>query len=103
MLVAQKTIIICIRMSKSDAPFRLTVADLRPGDRARIETIDSGDPSVQRLMVMGLVEEAEIIFVRRSLGGDPLEIKVHGAAISMRREQARHFTVARMMLDGHSR
>jgi Fe2+ transport system protein FeoA len=44
-------------------------------------------------MVLGLVEGAEIVFLRRSLGGDPLEIRIYGAAISLRDEQARRFTV----------
>ena len=45
-------------------------------------------------MVLGLVEGAEIVFLRRSLGGDPLEIRIYGAAISLRDEQARRFHVS---------
>lgn len=71
----------------------LTLADLKPGDRARIEAVDTQDPAVQRLMVLGLVEGAELTFLRRSLGGDPLEVRIFGAAISLRRAQARSFTV----------
>jgi Fe2+ transport system protein FeoA len=71
----------------------LTLADLKPGDVARIESIDTADPAVQRLMVLGLVEGAEVTFVRRSLGGDPLEIRLYGAAMSLRNEQARRFHV----------
>jgi Fe2+ transport system protein FeoA len=44
-------------------------------------------------MVLGLVEGAEVAFMRRSLGGDPLEIRIYGAAISLREEQARRFHV----------
>ena len=65
----------------------------QPGDRARIESIETADPAVQRLMVLGLVEGAELMFLRRSLGGDPLEIRIYGAAISLRDEQARRFHV----------
>lgn len=71
----------------------LTLADLKPGDRARIESIETADPAVQRLMVLGLVEGAELTFLRCSLGGDPLEVRLYGAAISLRREQARRFNV----------
>ena len=53
------------------------------------------DAAVQRLMVLGLVEGAELTFLRASLGGDPLEFRIHGAAISLRREQARRFDVER--------
>jgi Fe2+ transport system protein FeoA len=76
----------------------LTLADLKPGDRVRIESIETDDPAVQRLMVLGLVEGAELTFLRRSLGGDPLEVWIYGAAISLRAEQARRFHV---VLDGH--
>jgi hypothetical protein len=44
-------------------------------------------------MVLGLVEGAEVVFLRRSLGGDPLEIRIYGAAISLREQQARRFHV----------
>jgi len=71
----------------------LTLSDLAPGETATIESIDTSDPAVQRLMVLGLVEGAEMIFVRASIGGDPLEFRLFGAAISLRREQARRFRV----------
>jgi ferrous iron transport protein A len=71
------------------------LADLKPGERARIESIETADAAVQRLMVLGLVEGAEVAFLRRSLGGDPLEIRIYGAAISLREQQARRFHVVR--------
>lgn len=71
----------------------LTLADLKPGDHVRIESIETADPAVQRLMVLGLVEGAELTFLQRSLGGDPLEVRIYGAAISLREEQARRFHV----------
>lgn len=70
------------------------MADLKPGQTARIDKIDTADATVQRLMVLGLVEGAVLTFVRASLGGDPLEYRLFGAAISLRREQARMFHVA---------
>jgi Fe2+ transport system protein FeoA len=72
----------------------VTLADLKPGDRVRIESIETTDPAVQKLMVLGLVEEAELTFLRSSLGGDPLEFRLFGAAISLRKDQARRFTVS---------
>jgi Fe2+ transport system protein FeoA len=50
-------------------------------------------------MVLGLVEGAELTFLQRSLGGDPLEVRIYGAAISLREEQARRFHV---VVDGRS-
>jgi Fe2+ transport system protein FeoA len=71
----------------------LTLADLKPGDRVTIESVETSDPAVQRLMVLGLVENADVTFLRASLGGDPLEFRLFGAAISLRREQAKRFHV----------
>jgi Fe2+ transport system protein FeoA len=48
---------------------------------------------VQRLMVLGLVTGTEIEFTGAALGGDPLEFRLFGNGISLRREQARHFEV----------
>jgi len=71
----------------------MTLADLRAGARVTITAIDARDPAVQRLMTLGLVEGVEVDFLQASLGGDPLEIRLFGAAISLRREQARAFAV----------
>lgn len=72
----------------------MTLTELAPGETATIESIQTDDPAVQRLMVLGLVEGAELTFVRSSLGGDPLEFRVFGAAISLRRAQADRFVVS---------
>jgi Fe2+ transport system protein FeoA len=52
-------------------------------------------------MVLGLVEGAEMTFLRASLGGDPLEFRIYGAAISLRREQAQRFHVSPAGPHGH--
>lgn len=74
----------------------MTLADLKSGQRARIASIDTEPDGVVRLMVLGLVEGAPVEHLNAAIGGDPLELSVMGAALSVRREQARHFTV---MLD----
>ena len=71
----------------------MTLAELNRGDSAQIIAIDSKKNSVQRLMIMGLVEGTEIEFLGRSLGGDPIELLIHGSALSLRETDARHFTV----------
>jgi ferrous iron transport protein A len=80
----------------------LTLSDLKPGDRVRIDSIDTADPAVQRLMVLGLVEGAELTFLRSSLGGDPLEFRIYGASISLRRAQARRFHVIPSVANGNA-
>ncbi len=77
------------------------MSDLKPGDCVRIDTIDTADPAVLRLMVLGLVEGAEMRFLRSSLGGDPLEFRIYGASISLRRAQARRFHVSQWRVHGN--
>jgi ferrous iron transport protein A len=79
----------------------MTLADLKRGDRVRIESIVTRDKSVQRLMTMGLVEGAEVEFLNSSLGGDPVELIVYGMSLSLRRQQAQYFTVAPIHGESH--
>jgi Fe2+ transport system protein FeoA len=78
----------------------MTLADLQKGERVRITAIHAASPSVQRLMIMGLVEGAELDFLGASLGGDPLEFRLYGGAVSLRREEGRNFEVMRLNSDG---
>lgn len=72
----------------------MTLADLKPGMTADIVAVDPHSPGVIRLMVLGLVEGAAVRYRNSAIGGDPLEISVLGASISVRREQAQHFKIA---------
>jgi len=92
-----------VTLSDLKAGKAVTLSDLKPGDVVRIESIETADPAVQRLMVLGLVEGAELSFLRSSLGGDPLEFRIRGAAISLRRELARRFRVAPLESHGRAR
>ena len=85
-------VIICDQMVL--ARMRMTLASLQRGQKGVIRAIDTADPMVQRLMVLGLVEGAEVEFSSAAIGGDPLEFRLFGNAISLRKEQARHFTVS---------
>ncbi len=72
----------------------MTLASLQRGQKAIIRAIDTSDPMVQRLMVLGLVEGAELEHSSAAIGGDPLEFRLFGNAISLRKEHARRFTVS---------
>jgi len=72
----------------------MTLTSLQRGQKGVIRAIDTTDPIVQRLMVLGLVEGAEVEYSSAAIGGDPLEFRLFGSAISLRKEQARHFTVS---------
>ncbi|MDH3612330.1 MAG: ferrous iron transport protein A [Gammaproteobacteria bacterium] len=71
-----------------------TLASLKRGQKGVIAAVDATDPLVQRLMVLGLVEGAEVELAGSALGGDPMEFRLFGCGISLRQEQARSFTVS---------
>jgi ferrous iron transport protein A len=71
-----------------------TLASLKKGQKGVITAVDATDPQVQRLMVLGLVEGAEVELAGRALGGDPMEFRLFGCGISLRQEQARSFSFA---------
>ena len=71
-----------------------TLATLKKGQKGVIQSVNARDPQVQRLMVLGLVEGAEIEHASSAIGGDPIEFRLFGCGISLRQEDARFFQVA---------
>ena len=74
----------------------MTLADLAPGDTATVEKIDTRDPGVIRLMILGMVEDIDVRMENVAIGGDPLEVEFFGSSVSLRKEQARRFKVTRL-------
>ena len=74
----------------------MTLADLAPGETAKLEEIDTMDPGVIKLMMLGMVEDITVRMENVAIGGDPLEVGFYGSSVSLRKEQARHFKVTRL-------
>jgi Fe2+ transport system protein FeoA len=74
----------------------MTLADLAPGESARLIDIDTRDPGVIRLMILGMVEDITVRMENIAIGGDPLEVCFCGSSVSLRKEQARRFKVTRI-------
>ena len=72
----------------------MTLASLQRGQKYVIDNVDTAHPDVQRLMVLGLVEGAVVELASAAIGGDPIEFRMFGNAISLRREQAKCFAVS---------
>jgi ferrous iron transport protein A len=67
----------------------LTIAALRPGERGRILSLGKGDPGYRRrLLAMGLTPGVEVELTRVAPLGDPVELKVRGFAMSLRKGEA---------------
>jgi ferrous iron transport protein A len=70
---------------------RLT--ELKPGQSGRIATV-GGDPgTARRLMDMGVVRGARMEVVRAAPLGDPLEVRLRGYMLTLRRAEAEHIEV----------
>jgi len=47
----------------------MTLADLTPGDTVKLKHIDTSDPGVIRLMVLGMVEDITVRLENIAIGG----------------------------------
>ena len=64
------------------------LSELRPGDRAAIETI-TGEPGlVQRLYEFGLMEGENVELLALAPLGDPIEIRLGNTRLSLRKSEA---------------
>jgi ferrous iron transport protein A len=72
----------------------MTLKELARGQTARIDQVDARQPGVVRLMVLGLIEGAEVQYESSAIGGDPMEITVYGTSISVRKQQANCFRIS---------
>jgi ferrous iron transport protein A len=71
-----------------------TLASLRVGESSRVVKVAGDDTTAtQRLMDMGLVRGTTIEVVRLAPLGDPIEIRVRGFMLTLRRTEAEHVTV----------
>lgn len=69
------------------------LSDLSPGDRGRVSGMGGDADAMRRLMEMGLMRGTTVEVVRRAPLGDPLEVKVRGFMLTLRRSEAEHIEV----------
>lgn len=66
-----------------------SLRDLAVGDHATVVGYDEGGRAYRkRLLAMGLTPGAEITVTRYAPLGDPVEIRVRGFALSVRKDEA---------------
>lgn len=71
----------------------MVLSELRPGDRATVKDASALAPTTLRLMEMGVVPGAVVELIRRAPFGDPLEIRVCGTRLCLRRADAARIAV----------
>ena len=72
-----------------------SLADLPPGQRAEIASIDCERRLSRRLMEMGLLPGTRVRVVRVAPLGDPIELRVRNYSLSLRRDEAAKIAVTR--------
>lgn len=75
----------------------MTLRDLAVGDRARVAGFTHGGDGYRRkLLSMGLTPGVEVAVTRVAPMGDPVEIRVRGFALSVRRDEAAVVSVEKL-------
>lgn len=70
-----------------------TLAELAAGERGRVAQIGGDADATRRLMDLGLIRGTTVEVVRRAPLGDPMEVKLRGFMLTLRRSEAEHITV----------
>jgi Fe2+ transport system protein FeoA len=64
------------------------LSELKKGDRGKVVKISGGGPVHQRLMDMGLITGSEVELRGVAPLGDPIEIRIKGYNLSLRKSEA---------------
>ncbi len=67
--------------------------DLKPHNQARVIKITGQAQLKRKLLDMGIVPGCELEVLRVAPLGDPVEIKIRGYNLSLRKEEAKHIYV----------
>lgn len=77
---------------KTDATSTLT--DLPIGRAARVTAVNGNSRVTKRLMEMGVVPGVSLKIVKSAPFGDPIEVRLRGYSLAMRRSEAEAIEVA---------
>lgn len=75
-------------------PKTMQLTDLPFGTSARVVRVSGDSAITRRLLEMGVIPGIELTVVRTAPFGDPLEIRVRGYSLAMRRNEAASIEVA---------
>ena len=62
--------------------------DIVPGERARVTAVNGTGRVTQRLLEMGVVPGVFLKVVKAAPFGDPIEVRLRGYSLAMRRSEA---------------
>jgi ferrous iron transport protein A len=70
-----------------------SLAALEPGERGKVTGVGGDADSARRLMDLGLIRGTTVEVIRRAPLGDPMEVRLRGFMLTLRRAEAEHITV----------
>jgi Fe2+ transport system protein FeoA len=70
-----------------------TLADLQPQESSRIRTVTGADGTAQRLFELGFTAGQVVRVVRVAPLGDPMQVRIRGFDLAVRRAEARRVVV----------
>lgn len=71
-----------------------SLANLPIGEPARVVAVNGTGAVARRLMEMGVVPGAQVRVIKAAPLGDPIEVRVRGYHLALRRTEAQTITVA---------
>lgn len=78
----------CQTREQKESHMSTTLDQLTPGEKARVKRISGQGVVHRRLMDMGLVKGVEIELIKAAPMGDPLEFRLRGYNLSLRKAEA---------------
>lgn len=76
------------------APEVVTLASRKPGQSGRVARIEVPSGDRARLLEMGMTAGAEVTVIRFAPMGDPIEVRLRGYSLSLRRSEAEQIWIA---------
>lgn len=72
----------------------MTLTGLPQGTDARVVSVGGQGPVTRRLLEMGVIPGVTVSVVKKAPFGDPMEVRVRGYSLAMRRSEADAIEVA---------
>lgn len=71
----------------------MTLSELKPGQGGTVVSIGTKGMIKRRLMDMGITPGADIKVVKAAPLGDPIEVRIRGYELSLRKEEAQQIQI----------
>ena len=71
----------------------MTLREMKPGQSGKVISIGESGPLKRQIMDMGITPGEEVKVVKMAPLGDPVEIRIRGYELSLRREEAARIEV----------